>query len=287
MTNQEIMLALAEPFDPEEVKWKPQAIKGNRCLAVAFVDARCVMDRLDDVMGVDGWQDDYEFLPDGSVVCRLRLRFGSDWITKTDIGGQSEQPDEGDRHKAAVSDALKRAAVKWGISRYIYRLPHNWVDYDEKTRRILRPPTLPEEALPYAMRKKTPAPTAPAKIEEKKITSEQWSQVQAVLKENGGDQSLILQEFVVKEPKYIPAAHFETIMHRARAGAYKTVKADPVRLANLRDVGKKLGLTEDGLVDEVRGSYPIKRLDDLTVAQADDCFRRLNESLKTLEKPRK
>jgi hypothetical protein len=41
-----------------------------------------------------------------------------------DVGGPSEQPDEGDRVKAAFSDALKRAAVKFGIGRYLYRLPH-------------------------------------------------------------------------------------------------------------------------------------------------------------------
>jgi hypothetical protein len=62
-----------------------------------------------------GWQDEYECLPDGSVVCRLRLRLGDEWITKMDVGAPSEQPDEGDRRKAAFSDALKRAAVKFGI----------------------------------------------------------------------------------------------------------------------------------------------------------------------------
>ena len=50
----------------------------------------------------------YECLPDGSVVCRLRLRLGDEWITKMDVGGQSEQPDEGDRRKAAFSDGAPR-----------------------------------------------------------------------------------------------------------------------------------------------------------------------------------
>src|SRR5260370_690978 len=35
-------------------------------------------------MGVCGWQDDYECLPDGSVVCRLRLRIGDDRVVKGD-----------------------------------------------------------------------------------------------------------------------------------------------------------------------------------------------------------
>lgn len=138
-----IAQALAAPFEVTEVKFKPQAVSGNRALAVPFVDARVIQDRLDDVLGVMGWQDSYECLPDGAVVCRLRVRVGGEWITKEDVGGQSEQPDEGDRRKAAFSDALKRAAVKFGIGRYLYRCKPQWVDYDPQKRQILKAPTLP------------------------------------------------------------------------------------------------------------------------------------------------
>src|SRR4051794_39354255 len=65
----EVARALATPFEPSEVKWKPQAVSGNRALAVAFVDARVIQDRLDDVLGAENWQDSYECLPDGAVVC--------------------------------------------------------------------------------------------------------------------------------------------------------------------------------------------------------------------------
>jgi hypothetical protein len=140
--------ALAAPFDPREVRFKPAVVSGNRALALAYVDARVIQDRLDEVLGVTSWQDEYECLPEGSVVCRLRLRLGEEWITKMDVGGQSEQPDEGDRRKAAFSDALKRAAVKFGIGRYLYRLPSQWVDYDPQKRQFARTPTLPPSALP-------------------------------------------------------------------------------------------------------------------------------------------
>src|SRR5581483_5898395 len=103
---------------------------------------------LDDVVGVENWQDKYDFLPDGSVVCRLRLKLGGRWITKTDVGSPSEQPDSGDRVKAAVSDALKRAAVKFGIGRYLYRLPATWVDCDPVKKQIVSPPQLPGFAIP-------------------------------------------------------------------------------------------------------------------------------------------
>src|SRR6516162_10951104 len=146
--EESISQALSAPFEATEVRFKPAVVSGNRALALAYVDARVIQDRLDEVLGVAGWQDEYECLPEGSVVCRLRLRLGEEWITKMDVGGQSGQPDEGDRRKAAFSDALKRAAVKFGIGRYLYRLPVQWVDYDSHKRQFVRTPTLPPFALP-------------------------------------------------------------------------------------------------------------------------------------------
>ena len=156
-----IMDALAAPFEPAEVKFKPAVVTGNRAMALAYVDARVIQDRLDDVLGVAGWQDNYKCLPDGSVVCRLRLRLGGEWITKVDVGGPSEQPDGGDRIKAAFSDALKRAAVKFGVGRYLYRLPSQWLDWDAQRRQFLRTPTLPLWALP-GKKETAPKPVAPA-----------------------------------------------------------------------------------------------------------------------------
>jgi hypothetical protein len=157
-----LMKALAAPFEPSEVKFKPAVVSGNRALALAYVDARVIQDRLDEVLGVVGWQDDYECLPDGSVVCRLRIRVGGEWLTKVDVGGPSEQPDEGDRRKAAFSDALKRAAVKFGVGRYLYRLPSQWVDYDPHKRQFVKPPRVPESALPVRAEPKAGQPATPS-----------------------------------------------------------------------------------------------------------------------------
>jgi hypothetical protein len=144
----DLMNQLSDPFRAEEVHWKPAVVQGDRALALAYIDARTIQDRLDAVLGCGNWQDDYEVLAEGSVLCRLRLRLGAEWVTKVDVGSPSEQPDGGDRMKAAFSDALKRAAVKFGIGRYLYRLPSQWVSYDPKKRAFARTPTLPREALP-------------------------------------------------------------------------------------------------------------------------------------------
>jgi hypothetical protein len=158
-----VKAALAEPFHPRELKFKPQVVKDNRALGVAYVDVRVVQERLDGVLGVDGWQDEYEVLPDNTVLCRLRCKVAGEWLTKMDVGAPSEQPDGGDRMKAAFSDALKRAAVKFGVGRYLYRLGGWWLDFDQKKRQFTQVPQLPAGALPTAMRagpagKPLPAP---------------------------------------------------------------------------------------------------------------------------------
>jgi hypothetical protein len=166
-----IAAALSAPFEPKDVKFKPQMVKNNRALAMAYIDARLIQDRLDAVLGVENWQDKYDIQPDGSVVCRLRLKLGGRWITKTDVGSPSEQPDLGDRLKAAFSDALKRAAVKFGIGRYLYRLPAQWVDYDPVKKQLAQLPQLPAFAIPktkaqpQAQPKTTTAVPASAKAE--------------------------------------------------------------------------------------------------------------------------
>jgi hypothetical protein len=137
-------------------------------MAIAYIDARVIMDRLDEVFGVAGWQDDYTVLPDGSCVCHLKVRCGEHWITKCDVGSESEQKDEHDRRKASFSDALKRAAVKLGIGRYLYRLPHEWVDYDSQKKRITEVPQLPHWALPYPIPKEPEPPPDPIGVRTKR-----------------------------------------------------------------------------------------------------------------------
>jgi len=152
--------ALAAPFDLDDIKFKPQVVKNNRAMAIAYVDARAIQDRLDAVLGVEGWQDEYTPLPDGSVICRLSVRLGEvgdKWITKMDVGSRSDRPDGGNKLKAAFSDALKRAAVKFGIGRYLYRVQAIWCDYDPQKKQIKGTPALPAFALPAKTDQPAPA----------------------------------------------------------------------------------------------------------------------------------
>jgi len=144
-----LMARLAAPFPERVVRFKPGAFAGRRALALPYVDVRVIEDRLDEVLGPGNWQDEYECLPGGSVTCRLKLRLDGEWITKMDVGAAADHMDEGDRRKAAFSDALKRAAVKYGIGRYLYRVGGQWVDYDPHKKQFLTKPRLQPE-LPNA-----------------------------------------------------------------------------------------------------------------------------------------
>jgi len=105
---------LKMPFSSRELKWR----KGQGGRQLAYIDARCAMKRLDDVMGIDGWQDSYKSL-DGRTVCELSLKINGVWITKTDGAGDTNIEGE----KGGLSDAFKRAAVKFGVGRYLYYIP--------------------------------------------------------------------------------------------------------------------------------------------------------------------
>jgi hypothetical protein len=136
------------------------------------------MDRLDAVVGPENWKDEYYPSPLGNgFECRLSIRLGDgSWVTKVD----GAEPTQIESIKGAYSDSLKRAAVKWGIGRYLYRLPLVWVPIEAKgqiyvssksARGYANPPALPEWALPITYQNKpvvspgkeapTPAPTQP------------------------------------------------------------------------------------------------------------------------------
>lgn len=124
--------ALAAPFPPEEISWRLGSTSKEkmRGMALAYLDARNVMDRLDAVCGSDGWQCRYSHV--GAItVCDVGIRIDEhNWVFKADGAGQSDIEAE----KGALSDAFKRAAVRWGIGRYLYGLESPWVEIEEAGR---------------------------------------------------------------------------------------------------------------------------------------------------------
>lgn len=119
---------LKKPFDPAAISWRVGSTTKDKSkgMALAYIDARDVQDRLDDVCGVDGWQCRYVPMHDKKTVCEVGVRINSEWIWKADGAGDSDVEAE----KGALSDAFKRAAVRWGIGRYLYDLESPWVELE-------------------------------------------------------------------------------------------------------------------------------------------------------------
>lgn len=116
---------LKAEFPREAVSWRAQNVTkdGDKALALAYIDARDVMNRLDDVCGPENWEDAYVETAKGRVIATIRIRVGDEWISKSDGAGDTDI--EGD--KGGISDAFKRAAVKWGVGRYLYDIKSPWV----------------------------------------------------------------------------------------------------------------------------------------------------------------
>jgi len=106
---------------PLDYKWRVQGFfpKENptKCRCVAYVDSRDVQNRLDYVVGPENWQDEYQEIA-GNLYCRIGIRTDDGWVWKGDCGTVSKE----DPEKGQASDAFKRAAVKWGIGRFLYSL---------------------------------------------------------------------------------------------------------------------------------------------------------------------
>jgi hypothetical protein len=145
--NKEIAKALASPFPAELIKWRAGATTRDKSKAMAlpYIDARHVFNRLDDVVGPGSWETVINETSSGRVLCTLII----DGVSKTDGAGATDIEGE----KGAISDAIKRAAVQWGIGRYLYDLPTEWMPYDAQRKRLV---TNPGESKSVAKRKESP-----------------------------------------------------------------------------------------------------------------------------------
>ena len=142
----DVLSKLAEPFRADQVRWKPQVVSDSgRALAVAYVDPRVVSERLDQVVGGE-WSFHWEPLGvqgDRLVVKSSLTVMG---VTREDVGEYVlSDREQADPWKSAVSDALKRAAVHFGVGRYLYWLEAIWCSYDRRRHEFIDEPYIDDE----------------------------------------------------------------------------------------------------------------------------------------------
>ncbi|PEU18139.1 MULTISPECIES: Rad52/Rad22 family DNA repair protein [unclassified Bacillus (in: firmicutes)] len=126
MTN--IMERLSEHFAFDEISWRVVNVfdyrGAKRGFIAPFVSSRTIQDRLDEVFGIDAWQVSYERWSEKAVKCRLSVLIDGKWIYKED---GSEETDF-NAVKGGFSSSFKRAAVLFGIGRYLYNAENVIVD---------------------------------------------------------------------------------------------------------------------------------------------------------------
>lgn len=115
---------LAAPFPAASVSWRVGATNGDKTkgLALAYLDSRDVQDRLDMVCGIN-WQVRNPWASGNKLACEIGIKIDGEWVWRGDGAGDSDVEAE----KGAFSDSFKRAAVRWGIGRYLYEIKSPWV----------------------------------------------------------------------------------------------------------------------------------------------------------------
>ena len=166
---EDIARGLAAPFPEGDLEWRVmrESRKGDKVSVTPYITSRAVMERLDCVVGIGGWEDTYERWNTKGVKCILKLRLNDEWLAKEDGADETDV----EATKGGFSDALKRAAVKWGIGRYLYALPsflvslkstgtnyHKVKNGPNKDKYLYWDiPRVPKEFLPHNEQEKVPA----------------------------------------------------------------------------------------------------------------------------------
>lgn len=167
MNQKQLASLLGAPFAPYDVEWRAARAgmsNGKPWIKVlAYITARAIQHRLDDVVGPMNWKVEHQVHTAGGFLCTLSLwdEDKKEWVGKTDGAGNTEskadEDDIGFALKGGMSGALKRAGALWGIGRYLYdleegfaivreggkhrqRIENTWYSWD--------PPDLPAWALP-------------------------------------------------------------------------------------------------------------------------------------------
>jgi hypothetical protein len=243
MNPTSILSALAAPFPADQVQWKPGPTTGNKAMALPFVNASAIQERLDTVCGAD-WEARYEFLEGGVVLCCLRLFIDGTWHERCDVGQCGKGEENGT--KAGVSDSFKRAARAWGVGRYLCRIPKTWAAYDASKRRFLETPQLPSWAMPKAITtnaaKNQPEPVIHAHdladevaAEDARISEAEERQLVELLRTTGANVERFLKHFSVRSVGSLRSRDFlqavEMLRRKAAAAPGKAATGLPAKNA--------------------------------------------------------
>jgi hypothetical protein len=176
----DICQQLRAPLPSKQISWRVGRKANNETLgqALPYVTPRDIQNVLDDIVGPANWRNSFQASNLGagfpSVIATLELKLDGVWIAKSDGAQVDSFKEDGENNskemaiKGAYSDAFKRAAVMWGIGRYLYEFEAPWVLLTDK--QLAEIPLLPVHMVPEAERADFEAAWA-AKVEVEEATT--------------------------------------------------------------------------------------------------------------------
>lgn len=120
----EILKKLKDKFANEDLEFRVGATNKDKTmgLALAYVQARAIQTRLDEVLGTDKWKVAYREIT-GGFICTLSIFINGEWISKEDGANTTDF----ESIKGGISNAFKRVAASgFGIGRYLYNAKSRW-----------------------------------------------------------------------------------------------------------------------------------------------------------------
>lgn len=183
---------LDEPFSANDIEWRIQqagkASNGIWAKVLAYVTNRAIMKRLDEVCGKSGWRNEYRDIPNGGgVECGISIKVDGEWITKWDAAENTQV----EAVKGGRSGAMKRAAVQWGIGRYLYDLTEGFANVSADRQQGFNYAKTKELGVFYWAPPQLPAWALPAPVENKPHQTESTTQT----KESQTDAEKVLKDF--------------------------------------------------------------------------------------------
>ncbi|MCK5613948.1 hypothetical protein KAR91_69440 [Candidatus Pacearchaeota archaeon] len=226
---------LAKPF--KIIHWRVLRSFGNQVSCAPYITVRDTRRRLNKVFGVNGWQTKLVEVK-GGFTCELSCLIDDQWITKTDAGGE-----QGDNLKTTASDALKRAAMNFGVGEYL----HSWkVVY------------------------------LPAK--DKKALNSKGKQIN-----DPAELTALCQNIYEANLERIQVEHPGTVIPKEQRPAKKTGPIDTVEIKNIDTLIRIIEETTDKAADQILASiyktYKVKSIRELTKDKLPNVINRLNSTI--------
>ena len=87
-----IQRELKQPFSSHDLEWRVQQSgigKNGKpyAMVLAYVTNRAIMNRLDEVVGIENWRNEFLPLPNSigeGALCGISLKIDGEWVTKYD-----------------------------------------------------------------------------------------------------------------------------------------------------------------------------------------------------------